>query len=192
MVDFPIEKKQLYGLLELVEKNSVDAVFDFVVAKEDEFRDAQELITGFNIENFSFQPFYTGRNLQFFRKYVFLKKRAVLEAKPTADEILIRAIINPINFGRISILPDGSVYANVNADKLGRLGKDSLYKMLCKEMEKGSSWRRTRKKVKPCKDCLYELLCPPLSNYEYAIGRNNLCHIWSAGMHSAQNGKQEK
>ncbi len=46
-----------------------------------------------------------------------------------------------------------------------------------KEMYRGKSWRRIRKKVEPCKKCTFEALCPPLSNYEYALGANNLCHI---------------
>lgn len=44
-------------------------------------------------------------------------------------------------------------------------------------IRKRGIWFRVRNQVQPCRTCVYEVLCPPLSNYEYALHRNNLCHI---------------
>ncbi len=89
----------------------------------------------------------------------------------------MREAINSIYFGKLTVLADGRVYADLNAPSLGKLGRDSIYDILFKEMSGGSSWRRLRKNVMPCKGCHYEKLCPPLSNYQKVMGKNNLCHI---------------
>ena len=128
LIDFPLQEKQLAGAFQSVEEKNLDTVFEFIVASEADFRKAQELIAALKIAGYSFQPFYNGRNLGFFKKYVFLKKQAVLASKPTIEEVLSRSVVNAVNFGRLTALPNGSVYANVNAGKLGRLGKDSLPK----------------------------------------------------------------
>ena len=47
-------------------------------------------------------------------------------------------------------------------------------------MDKGKSWWKLRTNIKPCNNCLYNLLCPPISNYEYVIGKYNLCNIKKA------------
>jgi pseudo-rSAM protein len=85
--------------------------------------------------------------------------------------------VNPFHFGTLTVLSNGSIYANVNTQRLGSLNGGSLHDVVYKEMYRGKSWRRIRKKVEPCKFCTFDALCPPLSNYEYALGRNNLCHI---------------
>ena len=42
-------------------------------------------------------------------------------------------------------------------------------------MIKGQNWQKIRAVESPCNDCIYNLLCPPLSGYESVIGKNNLC-----------------
>lgn len=177
LVDSPIDKDKLEKNLKRINKIKAISTFEFVVANEEDYQHAEEFIIKHKIEH-SFQPYFTGSNLSFFKKYVFLKKKMVFESKPTIEEILTRMAVNPVNFGKITVLPDGNVYANINASKVGKLGRDSLYKMIYNEINKGMSWRRLRRTAHPCKHCAFELICPPLSNYEYAIGKNNLCNIW--------------
>ena len=69
----------------------------------------------------------------------------------------------------------------LRSDKITEEGVEKLVakkEAVYKEIRSGNSWRLVRKKIKICQDCLYNQLCPPLSNYEYAIGKNNLCHVW--------------
>jgi pseudo-rSAM protein len=108
---------------------------------------------------------------------VFVDKEDLQEAKPTCREIYARQLVNPLHFGTLTVLSNGHIHANINVSRLGILNHDSIYEVVYKEMYRGNSWRRIRKRVEPCKRCTFEALCPPLSNYEYAFGRNNLCHI---------------
>jgi pseudo-rSAM protein len=89
-----------------------------------------------------------------------------------------RMKMNPSNFGKLIVNTNGDCYANINAAKLGNIYRDTLYEIIYKETRMGKSWRRVRSRVEPCKRCLYALLCPPLSNYEYVINRNNLCKVF--------------
>lgn len=177
LVTFPVEKNQWKRVLESLQANDIDPQFLFIICSEREITEAEELVSLFHLDNYSFHPFYNGRNLPFFRQNIFLDREDLQEAKPTSGEILARQLVNPLHFGTLTVLSNGDVHANVNESRLGTLKRDSIYDLVYKEMVRGKSWRRIRKRIEPCKHCTFEALCPPLSNYEYALGRNNLCHI---------------
>ena len=134
----------------------------------------------YKIENSSFSPFFNGDNLKFFKENVFLDKADVFDNKPELKDIYANQIINKQQFGRLTILNNESMYANVNEKKLGILGKDSIYDVIYSEIKSVTNWRKVRKNIEPCKNCIYECLCPPVSNYEFVIGKNNLCNIWNS------------
>ena len=82
-----------------------------------------------------------------------------------------------LNFGRLSILPNGDIYANIYHNKLGNILKDKLNEIIENEIINGKSWLNVRRLVEPCKNCVFELVCSPISNYEYAIKKFDLCNI---------------
>ncbi|MCP5053921.1 MAG: TIGR04150 pseudo-rSAM protein [bacterium] len=179
-VTFPVKKDQWDQVVKGLHKplvSNIDIHFLFIVGSETEVTQAEELIDLFHLDNYSFHPFFNGHNRSFFQQNVFLDREDLREAKPTDKEINARQLVNPLQFGKLTVLSNGGIHANVNEPKLGTLQKNTLHQAVYKEMDKGNSWRRIRKKVEPCKQCIFESLCPPLSNYEYALGRNNLCHI---------------
>lgn len=177
LVPSPIDQEKLEAALEVLHKTRLESKFIFIIQSGKEFEKAEAVISSFKIENPDFQPFFNGENLDFFKENVFMSKDDVIGAKPTMKDIYTNSVVNKLNFGRLTILSNGNIYANVNASRLGVLGKDSIYDVLYKEMYHGKSWRRIRKNVQPCKHCTFQTLCPPLSNYTYAISKNNLCHI---------------
>jgi pseudo-rSAM protein len=177
-ITFPAESGQLTLTLKRIKEILPDTRWTFVVQNSREMAESLKIIDTFKLENVSLQPYYNGKNLLFFKKNVFVNKMVLLNSRPSLDEILARQAINPAHFGRLVVLENGSIHANVNTPRLGRLGKDSLYDILYREMSRGKTWRRVRPNVDPCRRCVFQLLCPPLSNYEYVMGRNNLCTIW--------------
>ena len=94
----------------------------------------------------------------------------------TIKDFFTRQAMNIYDVGKINIMPNGDVYANVNHPVLGNIYTDSIYDIVHKEVEEGLSWFRIRNHA-PCNDCVYQWLCPPPSNHEIAIGRPNLCHV---------------
>ncbi|HLP57670.1 MAG TPA: hypothetical protein VK186_02525 [Candidatus Deferrimicrobium sp.] len=178
LVPFPIKKQSWEKIIETPSINRPNTHFLFIIAGEADVDAAEELIVQYQLENYSFHPFFNGENREFFRQAVFVTREDLEEARPTMPEILARQCINPLQFGTLTILGNGHIHANINTPRLGTLAGDSIYEVVHKEMDRGAGWRRTRKKVAPCRHCTFNALCPPLSNYEYALGQNNLCHIW--------------
>jgi pseudo-rSAM protein len=96
----------------------------------------------------------------------------------TIKDFFSRQVINIYDFGKISIMSNGDVYANLNHPALGNIYTDNIYEIINKEVDEGKSWFRIRNQ-EPCTNCVYQWLCPSPSNYEIAIGRPNLCHVKS-------------
>lgn len=120
-------------------------------------------------------PLYNGKNLSFFESYIYMQKNDIEEIKLSKDEIFMRQAINVGSFGKLTVMLDGKIYANVNEQPLGCIG-DTPYSIVYNEFKNGASWFRLRDQ-KPCSGCIYQWLCPSPSDYEIVIGRSNLCHI---------------
>jgi len=172
-IDFGI----LTAITELLQKKGLNVSFSFVTSNNNECGKIEEIISNIGIENYTIRPFYNKSNLSFFKENVFINKKDIFEEKPTLNDIFIRQTINQINFGKLLIKSNGDVYSNPNDIKLGNIKIDTIYDSVFNEMDSGRSWWSIRTKVKPCNKCVYNLICPPISNYEIYTKRYNLCHI---------------
>jgi pseudo-rSAM protein len=177
LIPAPINEENLKAALQILEKSKLPSEFIFLIQDGREFEKAGRVAASLQIDNYDYQPLFNGENLQFFKENVFITKEEILGSKPAMNDIYAHSEINTLNFGKLIVSPAGRVYADLNAPGLGMLGKDSIYDVLYREAYHGKSWRRVRKNVQPCKCCTYQALCPPLSDYTYALGRNDLCHI---------------
>jgi len=122
-------------------------------------------------------PYFNGRNTGFFKENVFLSRKDILNLKPNQQQIYSRSLINEHLFGRIFIRTDGEAYANLNHDPIGNITQGSISDLVRNELYNGKSWNLTRMKVKPCGDCLYQLFCPPVGNYELFMKKFNFCDV---------------
>jgi pseudo-rSAM protein len=178
LVTFPVNQEKLKNLLFRLESKNLNFKAGFIAQSEKELIQAQDIIRRFRIDQFSLSPYYNGKNITFFKKYVYVKKKNMLHSKPSIKDILARKVVNHNYFGHLVIQNNGGVYASINDNKaLGNISSDSIGQLVCKELQKKNRWLKTRDRVKPCRDCHYQLLCPSISNYEYAMGKNNLCNI---------------
>lgn len=176
-VDFPVEKEEFVIARRIAAQSGIHAKFHMVIRNEREFGQAETLISRFQLEDYQFQPYFTGRNLGFFKEQVFLSREEIFEGQPSQRDILSREMINQVNFGKLTVLSNGNVHANVNLPSLGNIGEDSLNTIVLKEMHQKKSWFRNRSTLKPCKGCTLQYLCPSPSNYEFVIGKNDLCNV---------------
>jgi pseudo-rSAM protein len=143
-----------------------------IIASSEEYEiltNAMENIDAFVI------PVYNGTNIDFFENNIFSEQNDLDNIALNKREIFIRQKMNISDFGKLTVMPDGVVYANVNMPPLGMID-DTLYALIYKEFTKGQSWFRIRKQF-PCTECVYQWLCPSPSNYEIVIGKYNLCNI---------------
>ena len=120
-------------------------------------------------------PLYNGKNIDFFESNVFTNQDELNTVALNKREIFIRQSLNIHNFGKLTIIANGIVYANVNHAPLGTID-DTIYSIVYKELINGQSWLQIRNQI-PCTDCVYQWLCPSPSNYEAIIGKPNLCII---------------
>ena len=147
----------------------------FLIVSEKDYDTALSLIEEYKIkDNSQIIPLYKN-NLEFFEEALFMHNEDFETLKLSKRDIFVRQSLNINNFGKLTILPSGNVYSNVNYPKIGKMEEASA-DLIYKELTSGKSWLNIRKK-KPCNRCVYQWLCPSPSNYEIAIRRNNLCNI---------------
>lgn len=157
-------------------QNQQNTQWIFLITSENEYLKTEALCEQIGITNYLFKPIYNGENLSIFKDVVFMNEQEVQNLQPNKREIYANQTINRNEFGRITVLPNGDIFANPNKNKLGNIQNDRMHDIIYKEMNEGSSWLNIRKE-KPCCDCIYQWLCPSPSHYEDVIGKPNLCHI---------------
>ncbi len=122
-------------------------------------------------------PIFNGKNLQFFEDNVFLRKENIFSKVHSFNDIFCNETLNRSAFGRLYIDADGECCGELGRGTLGNIINHNLGQIIYKELCEGESWKRTRKTVSPCSRCIYNLFCPPISNYELVMNRMNLCHM---------------
>jgi pseudo-rSAM protein len=173
LVNFPLEDNVLVDHLpEMVRERYT---FHFLIENEIHFEKVENMIAN-GVEHVRIIPYFNGTNNKFLEDYVFVRTEDLFKETIEQRVIFRNQKLNANYFGVLNVMENGDVYANVNKAHLGNLHADSILKIIYDEMLSISSWRDIRS-MKPCSECLYQFVCPPPSNYEYAIGKYNLCHI---------------
>lgn len=115
------------------------------------------------------------KNFKFLKDNVFMTKKDILSSKHSIHDILIKKILNQCFFGKIYIDEEG----RMNNTSLGSVSlsiRDSkIIDAVYEELKQESSWFLTREKIEPCKNCLYNFLCPSISDIELNLLKFDLC-----------------
>lgn len=176
LINYPIDISKWNYSMRLLLNQSIPFECIFEVTSMDNYSQINKFIEEFGIEKHQLKPVYTGDNIDFFKENVFLTKDDILSTPLSISDFFINQSMNIFDFGKIAIMSNGDIYANVNYPILGNIHTHSIYEIISKELEEGRSWLRIRNQA-PCNTCLYQWFCPSPSNYEIAIGRPNLCHV---------------
>lgn len=153
--------------------------FIFLIRDERDFLTLENVIGTLGIKEFSVQPYYNGKNLDFFKENVFSDRESLIESRPDMHAIKARQSYNPLKYGKLYIKSDKRIYSDLNASPLGAVNTISMAEAVVLELKEQGNWLRARRNVSPCKDCLLDAICPPLSGFEYAVGINNTCNLWN-------------
>lgn len=175
IIDFPFDSFYCSIIVNAVSQNN-NCVVHFLITKENDIENAERLIKKCNIINYYLHPLFDGHNELFFKRNVYVDEDDVKNSKIGQREIFCNQALNSNNFGSLIILPTGDVYANINSQKIGNLFSNSILELIYKELDLNTAWRKIRNTI-PCNNCIYQYLCPPPSNYEFVIGKNNLCTV---------------
>ena len=123
----------------------------------------------------TFVPVYTGTNLTFFEKLLYINEDNILESHLSKRDIFVRQKVNIYDFGKLTIMPDGQVYSNLSVPAIGHI-MESPHTIVYRELIEGHSWLQVRN-MEPCCNCIYQWICPSPSNYEKVLDKVNLCTI---------------
>lgn len=154
------------------------ACFHFLIENSKQYNLAKSLIYKHNITKYIFTLNYNGENLSFFQKYVYLSKKDILSQPHSKQDIFTNTTLNKMSFGKLSIFPNGQLYSDIHDKSLGNLKQSTIEELIYKEMTQRNIWLNTRNQ-KPCKNCIFQYLCPPPSQYERMLKRLNLCNVFT-------------
>ncbi|WP_044265453.1 TIGR04150 pseudo-rSAM protein [Bacteroides timonensis] len=174
IITFPMDGNHFHELWKQIKDKQ--SKLHFIVEDEQQYYDSARLINEYNIKEYSIHPYYTGENIHFFEDNIFLNKEEIFYKALQMREIFRNQKLNSNSFGTLYVLPDGTVKANMNTAVLGNIAEDDILDIIYKELIENTAWRTIRNSH-PCDQCIYQFMCPAPSNYERAIGKNNLCHI---------------
>lgn len=164
------------GIHQELKAGNIPFQWVYLLSDEAQTEELEQLETLYGEENIEVRPVFTGENFDFFENNIYLTEEDIMHPDCDKQDVFAHQVMNTNFWGRLSILPDGHVYSNLNLPPLGNL-EDRLYDLIVDEMKSHRAWRWTRDEITPCKDCLFRYLCPSPSNYELVIGKPNLCHI---------------
>ncbi len=181
-MEFPINKSIWMESKLIIENLHCDIEYIIDVRSEEEYDYFETFFYENHIDKYQIRPKYTGENMDFFKKCVFLDKEDILSSDLSIKDIIANQAINIYDFGKINIFENGDVYANIHHPKLGNIFEDTIYELVQKEVDEGCSWFRIRDQY-PCNKCLYQWLCPSPSDYEILLNRPNLCNICTEKQH---------
>lgn len=123
-------------------------------------------------------PIYDNKNDSFFEENIFLTEETILLHLPSEKNIHRNQKLNSLFFGKLFIMPNGDVFDNLNNSKcIGSIYNNNLATLVYNSIKDGKYWTLTRNCSESCSKCIYKDICPPISNYELVLNKDNLCTI---------------
>lgn len=174
-VDFPVEEGIIRNIKTILKQQKINCNWHFLISSIDDYKEYEKICSAFGLDNSEIFPIFNNFNIEFLKENMFLNKEDISLIESNRREIFAKSILNINNFGKLTIMSDGSVYSNINNTKIGNI-KQSLYELIEFELKNGDSWFNYRNR-KPCNECIYQFLCPSPSNYEQVLNKQNLCNI---------------
>lgn len=149
----------------------------FLIKSEYSYKKVFNLTKDINNE-YTFIPYFNGINKSFIEKFSFIDEKSLFNSKIQCKHIIQNSVLNQLDFGKLIILTNGVCYTNLFRTPIGNIFEDHFDHIIrnC-HIHSESTWFLTRQSINTCKNCFYSCLCPPISNYEFAFGRFNLCKI---------------
>lgn len=150
--------------------------YNFFITNEAELNVTYNLIKKHQLIHYQIRPLYIKDNYNFFKEFVFINEEDIFEHTHTFLDIFRNDTLNCNYFGKINIFTNGDVFADINKNTIGNIYQNSISELIWKELETGKSWLRTRNQQRPCNKCTLREICPPPSNIEVALKKNDLCY----------------
>lgn len=121
-------------------------------------------------------PFYTGDNIDFIKKELNYNIDDIFAQKKSISTLFSNANFNSNLFGELTILSNGDVFSNLSRSSIGSISNTSIKELLYLELTINKNWFSKRSNFLPCKNCLYNIFCNPITKLEYLLNKYALCN----------------
>lgn len=175
LVDFTENDLELNKIQEVAEKSGVEIRFNFIIQNDFDL-EAFSLVVN-EVKRYSVRPYFNAKNRTFFRNNVYFNKTQILDQELSIKDIFFNQVFNKHFLGTVNLLNNGDFFINLNKEPVGNIKEETINDIANNELVKNGDWFLTRNKVEPCKDCDFVFLCPAISNYEFSIGKFDLCKV---------------
>ena len=176
LVDYPIDTDMLNEVFSGAKQQIDEVSFRFLVKDLESFQQALSYQQKYPLFSIDILPVYD-ENEEFFYENIYSTMSDLEEISLSKKEIFANQVMNTNHFGKLTIDSAGMIYTNLNELPIGHISSEEMKASVSKALiGKDQAWLRTRS-MEPCSDCIYQWLCPPLSDYDYVIGKSNLCQI---------------
>ncbi len=122
-----------------------------------------------------YYPLFTGDNDIYCKNTMGFQKEDTLSLNLDEKAIFSNKTFNSNFFGEITISPNGDIYTCINKKPIGNINTDNLKKILFDEFSIYKNWFLIRGDIPKCKDCIYNFICPPITNFELCLNSVDLC-----------------
>lgn len=152
--------------------------YEFIINNEDDLIKSEKYINKKALKNYTFLPFYNGKNKKFFEKNIFVEENEFNSLNIDMQNIRCNSELNSSFWGILNIMPNNDVKIRINDNAVGNIYYDDMFEIIKKETNNFNGlWYLTREKVNPCKKCIYKFLCSPINNIELELKQYNTCKI---------------
>ena len=131
----------------------------------------------YNLNNnklLGYYPLYLKNNLNYCKKLLSFNIKDALNVKPTERDIFSHMYINSNFFGEFVVNDFGDVFSCINYSSIGNIKENTLKELVLKELKAKGAWFKTRRSIKKCKECAFNIICPPITKIEISLGENEI------------------
>lgn len=151
-------------------REHMDISFCLLIENTDDIVTLESLfIDEESFDNIRIVPLYNSNNTGFITEFLSISEDELLNNGPDKRNIFIHQSINIFDFGKMYLMPDGTIRTNMCSTAIGSLD-DTPCRIAYSELDNGKSWLKIRN-YHPCNKCVFKSLCPSPSNYEVLIGK---------------------
>ncbi len=176
IIDEYITENEIEILNKIYLKYQPNVKFTFLVYSSNSLLSYEKLSNRHKFSKLNLRPIYNGKNKTFLKKLLMISVKELIDKKINIEELEINKTVNRNYFGKIFIDQNGFIKSSRNSVYNFKLDNDSIKKMMLKELKSNAYWKLTRTILKSCKDCVFNQLCPPISDISILLEVENLCN----------------
>lgn len=119
-----IDMNVMADAVRIMEESAKPVSWEFQVTSADECLLAENIIERYSLSVVGIKPFYNGNNRRFFEDNVYVTEEDLQTPELSRREVFAHQALNVNDFGKLTVTPDGDVYANTHHPPLGTIDND--------------------------------------------------------------------